>query len=164
MENSDKLEDKQSVYVCSDKNSITAAQCANTTQTIVNGTIDMIGIDYLSTINYTCYEGHYFDDNETMHMSVCQADETWSIAGVQDQICSRKFILMIVSTIMISTTDWLCTVVLPAFISYFGRKPLGSIDTITDRARNELLFSENHISVLFCHLLQIFRDFEESRN
>ena len=164
MENSDKPEDKQSVYVCSDKNSITAAQCGNTTQTIVNGTIDMIGIDYLSTINYTCYEGHYFDDNETMHMSVCQADETWSIAGVQDQICSRKFILMIVSTIMISTTDWLCTVVLPAFISYFCRKPLGSIDTITDRARNELLFSENHISVLFCHLLQIFRDFEESRN
>ena len=126
MENSDKPEDKQSVYVCSDKNSITAAQCGNTTQTIVNGTIDMIGIDYLSTINYTCYEGHYFDDNETMHMSVCQADETWSIAGVQDQICSRKFILMIVSTIMISTTDWLCNVVLPAFISYFCRKPLKS--------------------------------------
>lgn len=58
---------------------------------MVNGTVTMISTAYLATINYTCDEGHYFDDNETVHMSICQADETWTIGGNQDQICSRKF-------------------------------------------------------------------------
>jgi len=48
-------------------------------------------LSYLSSINYTCDDGHYFPDNSTFHSSICDAAETWTLTG--DQLCSRELII-----------------------------------------------------------------------
>ena len=78
-----------------------AIDCGSDPALNMNLTVTVVETGYLDTMNYTCYEGHYFSDNtgegtqpgdnETLHDSVCQADETWSISS--SQICERELII-----------------------------------------------------------------------
>ena len=78
-----------------------AIDCGSDPAPIMNLTVTVEETGYLDTMNYTCDEGHYFcdntgegtqpGDNETLHVSVCQADETWSISS--RQICERELII-----------------------------------------------------------------------
>lgn len=65
-----------------------AVQCGQP-ETMTNGTIAMVGNGYLDTINYTCLEGHYYSDGESMRTSVCQANESWTIETAQS--CEREY-------------------------------------------------------------------------
>lgn len=52
-----------------------------------NVTVTKNGLAYLSTIVYTCFEGHYYDDGASERVSVCNGTEQWTIT--EDQLCSR---------------------------------------------------------------------------
>ena len=79
-----------------------AIDCGSDPAPNMNLTVTVEETGYLDTMNYTCDEGHYFSDNtgegtqpgdnETLHVSVCQADETWSISS--SQICERELIIV----------------------------------------------------------------------
>ena len=68
--------------------------CENITSDSSNLTVSVGSLAYLTTINYTCLEGHYFDDNTTVHISMCNANEEWTIPATEDQICSRKLLTL----------------------------------------------------------------------
>ena len=68
--------------------------CENITADSSNLTVSVGSLLYLTTINYTCLEGHYFDDNTSIHISVCNAQEEWTIPATEDQICSRKLLIL----------------------------------------------------------------------
>ena len=68
--------------------------CENITADSSNLTVSVGSLAYLTTINYTCLEGHYFDDNSSIHISMCNASEEWTIPASEDQICSRKLLIM----------------------------------------------------------------------
>ena len=68
--------------------------CANVTADSSNLTVSVGSLAYLTTINYKCLEGHYFDDNSSIHISVCNASEEWTIPATEDQICSRKLLIL----------------------------------------------------------------------
>ena len=77
---------------------LSAIDCGSVPETNGNLTVTVTDTGYLDTMNYTCDEGHYFSDNsgggtlpgdnETLHISVCEANELWSIDTTQ--ICERE--------------------------------------------------------------------------
>lgn len=66
---------------------VTAILCSADPATNENVTVTVGDLSYLSTINYTCLTGHYFPDNSSIHTSVCDGQEQWTITD--DQICAR---------------------------------------------------------------------------
>lgn len=69
---------------------LTAVECADVVLTNTNVTVTQTGRGYLDITTYTCVEGHYYNTNslDISHVSVCQADESWSLSA--DQVCTRK--------------------------------------------------------------------------
>ena len=66
--------------------------CENITADSLNLTVSVGSLAYLTNINYMCLEGHYFDDNTSIHTSMCNDQEEWTIPATEDQICSRKLL------------------------------------------------------------------------
>lgn len=78
-----------------------AIDCGSTPaqHTNLTVTVELEYTGYLDTMNYTCDEGHYFPDNESLHISSCLAEERWSIQT--DQTCERQYSKLISDQIAI---------------------------------------------------------------
>ena len=64
--------------------------CDDVVPDTTNLTVSQDTQTYLSTINYTCDTGHYFEfeNRATFRTSVCNAREEWTLND--DQVCLRK--------------------------------------------------------------------------